>query len=544
MDPLSTIKPIEPEGIWLFHAPSYQALISKDELSTLVQNDINHQLLEHWLCKGCQAGLSPTPRFDTAYYLMSNPDVAATGLPAWMHWCEYGAEEGRLPHPVFPGELLKDYSGPDALRAWIKQIGDAPPTFDWLEPLWRVAYSHEPELGRLHWQGSRLSDRPFQGTKRGIHTTRIRKLMPRINFLALLPCMAMGGAERLASIALSYRAKNCGTEDLLILCTDLDDRQAKHWFDGLGTVYWVNDDLNLALDQNDCSLLVAQIVCGWGPKAVMNFNSRAGWEAMAKWGRQMSSRSDTYSWLFSRIYGSEGEPSGYADEYGRQAIPSLKAVLFDNQTFANELTEDYALPISQAKKFKTLYQPVDELPAREFSGTAVLWAGRLAAQKRPDLLVAVARLLPELYFEVWTPQVFSKEAPKWDLDLTNIVDCGSYLNVTDLPLERYALAFFTSAYEGMPNLLLELAASAMPVVASAVGGVNELIQLKTGWAVDTNQGTLEEQANHMATAISQVLADPEEARLRGLALQQLVRERHNPNTYWQMAQQYSGFFRG
>jgi len=543
-DPLSTIQPLDPNGIWLFHAPSYQALLGKEELPDPQQSNIDEQLLQHWLSKGCLAGLSPTPRFDTTYYLNANPDVAAAGLPAWLHWCDHGAIEGRLPHPAFPKELLKDRSGPDALRAWIRQIGESPPSLDWLEPLWRSAFNHEPQLSQLRWQNSVLSDQPFRGTRRAVHTTRLRELMPRIQCLILLPGMAIGGAERLASIALRQRAEHYGVEDVLILCTDINDRQAQEWFEGLGNIYWINNDPDLALERNDCSLLLAQIVCGWAPKVVMNFNSGAGWEAMARWGRQMASRSETYSWLFSRIYGEQGEPWSYADQYSRQAIPSLKGILFDNHTFAHELTEHFALPADQAHKFKVIYQPVAQHPAKQPGGTAILWVGRLAPQKRPELLAAVARQLPELRFEVWTPQEFNDEARNWGLDLPNIVSCGGYLNIEDLPLDRYALALFTSAYEGMPNLLLELASYAMPLVASAVGGVNELVRLTTGWSVDTTHGSLKDQAINMVTAIQEVLANPEEARLRGLALQQLVRERHNPNIYWETAQQSSSFFKG
>ncbi|MFS6818067.1 glycosyltransferase [Synechococcus lacustris Tous-12m] len=173
----------------------------------------------------------------------------------------------------------------------------------------------------------------------------------------------------------------------------------------------------------------------------------------------------------------------------------------------------------------------------------MLWAGRLAAQKRPELLAATARKLPELRFEVWTPQDFKEEAPKWGLDLPNVFGCGGYLNVDDLPLERYALVLFTSAFEGLPNLLLELGACAMPIVASAVGGIPELMQLSTGWAVDTSKGNIEEQADKLVAAIQQVLSNPETALSRGLALQKLIRKRHNPINYWQTGKKISSFFR-
>ena len=54
---------------------------------------------------------------------------------------------------------------------------------------------------------------------------------------------------------------------------------------------------------------------------------------------------------------------------------------------------------------------------------------------------------------------------------------------------------------------------------------------------------MEDHANKMVAAVQQVLANPEKARQRGLALQQLVRERHNPEIYWETAQKSSSFFK-
>src|SRR5882757_5107746 len=39
--------------------------------------------------------------FDTEWYLEQYPDVLATGIDPRMHYLEYGAAEGRDPHPLF-----------------------------------------------------------------------------------------------------------------------------------------------------------------------------------------------------------------------------------------------------------------------------------------------------------------------------------------------------------------------------------------------------------------------------------------------------------
>lgn len=39
------------------------------------------------------------PSFDPAWYLSQYPDVAASGLDPWFHYCRFGKSEGRLPYP-------------------------------------------------------------------------------------------------------------------------------------------------------------------------------------------------------------------------------------------------------------------------------------------------------------------------------------------------------------------------------------------------------------------------------------------------------------
>ena len=63
----------------------------------------------------------PKPRasyetlFDRAWYLRTNPDVAAAGWDAWRHYMKHGAAEGRKPHPWFQPDYYRK-QGPDAVN--------------------------------------------------------------------------------------------------------------------------------------------------------------------------------------------------------------------------------------------------------------------------------------------------------------------------------------------------------------------------------------------------------------------------------------------
>jgi glycosyltransferase involved in cell wall biosynthesis len=80
-----------------------------------------------------------------------------------------------------------------------------------------------------------------------------------------------------------------------------------------------------------------------------------------------------------------------------------------------------------------------------------------------------------------------------------------------------------STYEGMPLVVLEAMEAGVPVVASRVSGIPEVVEDGvTGWLVPP------EDPGALAAALARVLADPDEARRRGGAGRRRVDERFRP----------------
>jgi glycosyltransferase involved in cell wall biosynthesis len=90
-----------------------------------------------------------------------------------------------------------------------------------------------------------------------------------------------------------------------------------------------------------------------------------------------------------------------------------------------------------------------------------------------------------------------------------------------------------SIYEGMPLVVLEAMAAGVPVVASAVSGIPEVVvDGETGWLVPP------EDPRALKAALEDVLARPEEARRRGGAGRRRVEELYRPfkaATLWRQA---------
>lgn len=80
-----------------------------------------------------------------------------------------------------------------------------------------------------------------------------------------------------------------------------------------------------------------------------------------------------------------------------------------------------------------------------------------------------------------------------------------------------------STYEGMPLVVLEAMAAGLPVVASRVSGIPEVVvDGETGWLVPP------EDPEALAVALAELLADPAEGRRRGAAGRQRVGKRFRP----------------
>lgn len=116
---------------------------------------------------------------------------------------------------------------------------------------------------------------------------------------------------------------------------------------------------------------------------------------------------------------------------------------------------------------------------KENYSNIVMCISRISPQKKFDLFLEIAKLRKDIAF-VW---IGNKEKI---LDLPDNVFCLGespfayiYLNYADIFL-------LPSNYEGLPMSILEALSYGVPVVASSVGGISEVLNGTNGFAVDNN----------------------------------------------------------
>lgn len=124
----------------------------------------------------------------------------------------------------------------------------------------------------------------------------------------------------------------------------------------------------------------------------------------------------------------------------------------------------------------------------------VLWAGRIAPEKLPEVTIRVGQLLQRKI----TIDMYGAKEPGYTHVLNtlpaNITYKGSYDGFGSLPVEEYDVLLYTSLFDGMPNVLLEAASAGLPIIASAVGGIPEFIKNNKNGILVKNIHTASEYA--------------------------------------------------
>jgi glycosyltransferase involved in cell wall biosynthesis len=335
---------------------------------------------------------------------------------------------------------------------------------------------------------------------RGINRSRLaatwkllfEALRAPYDHLIFVPWLTHGGADLVAINALNAAIEAHGPSSTLLIATDYERTDAIDWLPA-NAHFLSMSAFEPELKHEDRIRLVELLIYTVRPKSVLNVNSRACWDAFARRGIALSRISRLYAHLFCHDYGANDLPAGYAATHLRTCTNTISQVYFDNQRFLDEMDEELCLPSQLKERFKFLPQPmlttIERAPKiiRRSPSNTVLWAGRFSRQKNIELLISIAKLCPELDFHVYG----SGDAKHTEMlresagALRNLKTKGQFASADTLKVDAFSAFLFTSRWEGMPTILINLAARGIPIVASDVGGVRELVNERTGWLIES-----------------------------------------------------------
>jgi hypothetical protein len=477
--------------------------------------DINPEVLDpldHYMDHGWREGRRPHPFFDATLYRDEYPDVAESGLMPLLHFIRIGQPAGRLASldPRLFGVVKQMINDAKSIEPSI-MLDDA------LSAPELLTIAHSNRGGRVLnvWQKLYASlEYPF-------------------DYIVMMPWLVRGGADLAACNAVRAAIDKHGVDSTLVVLTDHEKTDAANWLPA-GAHVRVLSEIDADLTRAERSRIIEMLITAMRPKAVLNVNSGALWDLILSKGGAMARATDLYASLFCRDYLPDGRAAGYADTHFKECIVHLKRAYFDNDPFREELCRDLCIPNSLRQKMVTVHQPISDNGLEKHSGgpstrRAVLWAGRFCAQKSVNLLIEIARASPDFQFDVfgYGDDEHTKLLTDASKELGNLAIRGAFASTSQLPFERYNVFLYTSRYDGLPLTLADVASSGIPIVASAVGGIPDLVTHETGWPIEQY-----ESVDAYVLALREVATDPELAGLKGEAIRARVKHIHSWNRYF------------
>lgn len=230
-------------------------------------------------------------------------------------------------------------------------------------------------------------------------------------------------------------------------------------------------------------------------------------------------------------------------QFLRSHIDKLTMLICDCQAVFEYDTQILAV---DAKKYQVIYTKCENvsLPIRgkeqNTSTMRLLWASRITSQKRPKLLVplilSLQKNFPTLCIEVFGA-IGGEMSQTALFSVPGLYYCGNFDGFTTLPLERFDAFIYTSAFDGLPNVILEAMAAGLPVIAPDIGGIAEVvIKQETGFLL---ANTADDAALIAAytDAVCSLYNDWEHTQTMAKNAQELIVSRHNEHAFAQRVQE-------
>ena len=473
----------------------------------------------HWITTGIDLNIVPTYFFDMDYYGKVNPDLSSYKNGHLDHFLKYGARETyRRHHPDFDFRRYtrrlekQDYVSKSSIADYIIKAGSFAKAQDGssrqgfvgrfllneiqrtrkiikiqkrfdsgaLKKVLDFALEIDPAIA-LPSRIKTVNFAPLEPEKielaRVASAIRSRVKNRKYKHLILIPHCRLSGASRVAGILTKMLTDIYKPSECLVVLTDKPILEFPKWFPKNV------DILNLAemyegLGTPSRVKILYDLIIGHRVESIFNVNSLATWTLLKDYGRQIQNETKVFCYLFCSDRNNEGTEVGYPIQWLQEVIGSIDHVFCDSHYLQESLSRRY----SRSEMFTTIHTPADRYDDTiQWNGRktarkqpTIVWAGRLDPQKRIDILVEIARELPKVNFDVWGAGVLSEGEIIGDIP-KNISMRGVFTDMTLVNWNDYEALVYTSEWDGIPTILLDMAAISMPVVSNKVGGIGELL---------------------------------------------------------------------
>lgn len=364
----------------------------------------------------------------------------------------------------------------------VAKIHGRKPAFPkWLLDEWKAVNALEPQifpdketLNSICWYT------PHQTRIAQPYIDLVRLYGDNVSHVFFVPWLKRGGADRVVINYIKALVELGGHEGIVVI-SDRDDDSPWSCLLPDNVKFIEFGKLFAHLSLNEREQLIARLIVQYEPRVIHNINSELFYEVLLKYGKAISNISKLYTSVFCLERTLEGKVVGYPFKYLDRVIDYQDKVLFENKYFLEYLLNMYSFEESRLVLMYTPFEhphAISQIRSLKSDHLDILWAGRFDRQKRPDLLIDIAVRCSDqpFTFHVYGGALLSLDMYTAKLQqLPNVKLYGTFDGLHSLPLSDYDVFLFTSEFEGIPTIVLDAIAARLPVVASAVGGIPEVV---------------------------------------------------------------------
>jgi glycosyltransferase involved in cell wall biosynthesis len=500
--------------------------------------------VDHYLEQGAREGRDPTPEFVTSYYVSRYPDVMQSGLNPFAHYLEIGRREGRSPSPLSAGDPTFDalcemlrLTPSDVAATLAERRRDVRERLESgiLGQMVARAGELEPLVHQSSAAAMRTGFPPFTADHMALvvamHRLQTAANWQRARAVVVTRASETRGYARVAGHLARALAELYGPDEIVVVLTESSRVFARGWFpDGCRFVDFAGAAEELPAQSQE--RLLVEFLRSLRPAAVFNVHSAVLWRAMSPFGSALAFSTALYAYLFCSNLDAHGYQIGYPVTHFYRHFDLFRAVVTDSHHLADELRARFQIPPGQTGKLVAVETPVTEAislapwPSQSADRRRqVFWAGRLDRQKRVDVVMSLASRMPDVDFRVWGEPVVDGVDGQLRIP-GNVLMEGVYKEFTQLPLERCDAWLYTSQWDGVGTILLDVVAAGIPLVGPLAGGTGEVLLEGLCHRI---AGV--EDVDGFERAIREVLDDPPAARARASELREVLRARRAPAVY-------------
>ena len=512
-----------------------------DHLNFALQAQANGRItpndpIDVYLRNGAHAINNPDINFSMREYLARYPEKRKNRTHPYLAWLRDGRRAGEIADPAPEIEKMAyvlNVSRDELVDTLVERRTDLQQRLrtGTLGKMWARAAEVDSLVGGAWPESSRPALLPLVGITAvkqmaALRLSQLEAGSRRARVLLVVRSSRWGGGRRMEGHIAHALARAVAPEEIVVIYSDESGASPSSRFpEGVRQVDFAAHTADLVTEWQEHTLVM--LLRSFRAESIVNINSGMLHRAMRAYGNALAVTERLFPIFFCNEQSQIGNWYGWPSSQFYRVFDRVTNVVTDSEYLARWFDDVYQLDARSRGKIRVLNTPVDPtLPvvppdssSRPSARPTVFWAGRWDRQKKIDLVLEIARHMPDVEFRMWGESVLQR--PTLERRPDNVKVEGKYEAFTDLNLGEADVWLYTSAWDGVPTLLLEVAMTGVPIVGSLVGGTGEVLSDDDAWPIAEI-----DDAVAYVKAIREVLANRTAARDRALALRErLLRER-------------------